>query len=354
MKFNYEKIDEYTLALLYLAAMNDEFGGASAWKSFDWDTMDRLHQKGFISNPKHKAKSVMFSPEGKEKMETLFRKHFAIEEEMPSIVEKIGENTWGFIENESIRNHFSVLHEAEELIEIGNYKQALTIFKKIMQAAPLLVEAYNDYFLCLLYSGKNQQAFNHLKESVSFFLDQLPEELLSNREHKLSWLMLENRPFLRLYGNLANEYYQRNEFQKALDIFDRILSWNPNDNQGFRELKVKICLELNLLDEAEATCDSYQDDYMAGILYGKALVLLMKGESAKAKKHIKHAIAINPEIAKELLKKKHKQPKNYGSGYVIVGGEDEAYEYWINFGKHWENTPGALKLLEEVRNKLKA
>jgi hypothetical protein len=27
------------------------------WKSFDWNAMNRLHEKGFISNPVRKAKS---------------------------------------------------------------------------------------------------------------------------------------------------------------------------------------------------------------------------------------------------------------------------------------------------------
>ncbi len=44
-----------TLALLYLVTSTGEFG-ARAWKGFDWDTMNRLHEKGYISNPKSKAK----------------------------------------------------------------------------------------------------------------------------------------------------------------------------------------------------------------------------------------------------------------------------------------------------------
>lgn len=55
-----EKIDETVLALLYLGVHN----GFRTWKSFDWDAMERLHEKGLISNPVGKAKSVVFSEEG--------------------------------------------------------------------------------------------------------------------------------------------------------------------------------------------------------------------------------------------------------------------------------------------------
>jgi hypothetical protein len=55
MELNQDKIDDVVLALLYLG-LHD---GARAWKSFDWDAMDRLHDKGYISNPQSKAKSVV-------------------------------------------------------------------------------------------------------------------------------------------------------------------------------------------------------------------------------------------------------------------------------------------------------
>ena len=53
MKCDTKKIDEATLALLYLVSWKEGLG-VRAWKSFDWDTMNRLHEKGWISDPKSK------------------------------------------------------------------------------------------------------------------------------------------------------------------------------------------------------------------------------------------------------------------------------------------------------------
>ncbi len=64
MQFDEDKIDEMTLALLYLVMHDESEFGARAWKGFDWDTMNRLHEKGFIANPIGKAKSVGVTPEG--------------------------------------------------------------------------------------------------------------------------------------------------------------------------------------------------------------------------------------------------------------------------------------------------
>ena len=69
------KIDDAALALLYLTMHNDTFG-TRAWKNIDWDVMDRLYEKGYISDPKSKAKSVAVTSEGEKRSEELFNKLF--------------------------------------------------------------------------------------------------------------------------------------------------------------------------------------------------------------------------------------------------------------------------------------
>lgn len=78
MNYNKDKVDDYTLALLYLVTHNREEGyGARAWKGFNWDTMNRLHEKGYISNPVGKTKSVVMAEEGFQKSKELFEKYFS-------------------------------------------------------------------------------------------------------------------------------------------------------------------------------------------------------------------------------------------------------------------------------------
>ena len=74
MNYNIKKIDEATLALLYLVSR--EGPGIRAWKSFDWDTMNRLHEKGWISDPKNKAKSVVLTEKGYRESQELFQRLF--------------------------------------------------------------------------------------------------------------------------------------------------------------------------------------------------------------------------------------------------------------------------------------
>ena len=77
MEYNKDKVDEMVLALMYLTTFKDE-NGMRVWKGLDWDVLDRLHEKGYISNPKSKSKSVSITEEAAKRSEELFTKHFGV------------------------------------------------------------------------------------------------------------------------------------------------------------------------------------------------------------------------------------------------------------------------------------
>ncbi len=81
MTVNKDKIDDMTLALMNLVMWDEGENGARIWKGFDWDTMSRLHEKGFIQNPRGKAKSVYISPEGVKRSQELFKQFFIIQDD---------------------------------------------------------------------------------------------------------------------------------------------------------------------------------------------------------------------------------------------------------------------------------
>jgi Domain of unknown function (DUF6429) len=72
MDYDRDKVDEMVLALLWLTLSAE----GRAWKGLDWEALDRLHTKGYISDPRNKAKSVVLSLEGKQLSRELFERHF--------------------------------------------------------------------------------------------------------------------------------------------------------------------------------------------------------------------------------------------------------------------------------------
>ena len=72
--FDRDKVDEIVLSLMQLT-LHDYY---RAWKEFDWDALDRLYEKGWIENPRNKAKSVALTEEGLARSADLFQRYFGL------------------------------------------------------------------------------------------------------------------------------------------------------------------------------------------------------------------------------------------------------------------------------------
>lgn len=105
MEYDTDKVDQVVLALLSLTLHDVESFGGRAWKGHDWDVLDRLHQKGWISNPATKAQSVVLSPEAIEESKRLFDHFFKapamiVSTDPPSASEHAFADTWHIYEME--------------------------------------------------------------------------------------------------------------------------------------------------------------------------------------------------------------------------------------------------------------
>lgn len=74
MDINDEKLERVVLALFQMNLADDS--GRRAWKSLPWSVMDSLHEKGYISDPAKKSKSVWLTEEGASLSKELFEKLF--------------------------------------------------------------------------------------------------------------------------------------------------------------------------------------------------------------------------------------------------------------------------------------
>jgi len=71
MAFNEERAGDLVLALMHLTLHDD----CRAWKSYDWDVMNSLHERGLISDPRSKAKSVVLTDEGLARSREMYAKY---------------------------------------------------------------------------------------------------------------------------------------------------------------------------------------------------------------------------------------------------------------------------------------
>jgi hypothetical protein len=73
---DHDKLCEAALAILCLTAFTDH-GATRAWKGMDWDLLDALYERGWIHDPRGKAKSIVLTSSGAELAEVVLKRHFA-------------------------------------------------------------------------------------------------------------------------------------------------------------------------------------------------------------------------------------------------------------------------------------
>jgi len=70
-----DKLLEVALGLMFLTVHGDD-AAPRVWKGLDWGILDLLYQRGWITDPRGKAKSVMLTEEGDKLAQRFFEKHF--------------------------------------------------------------------------------------------------------------------------------------------------------------------------------------------------------------------------------------------------------------------------------------
>ena len=262
------------------------------------------------------------------------------------VVTQVGEREWMFEYPRLEWETLEVLHTAIDEWHMGDVGSAEDRYRQLVGDYPEFIDAHHHLALLLGETGRGEEAFQLWQDVVELGLDCLPGEFEMGRD-SLSWLILENRPFLRAYHALGLEYLGRGEVERALEIFNNMLAMNPGDNQGVRALVVDCNFRLDRPADVLAVCDRYPDDGMEQLMYGRALALYQLGRKAEAEEALNQAIEFLPLVAKELAKILHTRPREVRPGYITHGGADQAYYYRAEQGQHWENTPGAIEFVRD-------
>lgn len=264
---------------------------------------------------------------------------------------RVAPREWEFVYP---RTHREIMNEFDsgcELYESGDLVGAEAVFKKMLAQMPDHIEAIHHLAMVLSDRGLSDEARGLWEQAVRIGRKAFPSEF-DTQEDLLEWGWLDNRPFLRALHGLGLACLRAGDVEEALKIFQELLRLNPNDNQGNRVVAGRMLVQLGKLDEALDLYGRYPEDIMPDTLYGRALVLFQMERKREANRALRRAIEDMPLVAKELLKARHRLPKSVIEGSIEVGGADEAYYYWQEWGSLWKETPGALEWLREYYTKI--
>ena len=124
------------------------------------------------------------------------------------------------------------INKANELIEDDDIKGARRILYDLLAEDLRCLDAH----ACLgeIELDRNlQKALRHYEMGVSIAQLSLENE---DPDPVISWLYLENRPFLKCFYGTGVCAWKSGNLRLAKEIFLKLLSYNPRDNQGVRML----------------------------------------------------------------------------------------------------------------------
>ena len=237
------------------------------------------------------------------------------------------------------------LSKAQELMydawERTTSRSRIALARKALTISPLCADAYNLLADEAKTPEEARELYIRAVEAGELALG--PEGFEEFDGH--FWGFLDTRPYMRARHGLAMTLLQLGEEDAALEHFRAMLKLNPNDNQGIRYLLLAGLLRRGDLAGAKALLASYADEWSANWLYTRALIAFREGTGDKPAtlKLLKDARSSNEHVPAILAG--IERPVLNESGYVTMGGPDEATCYVLEFGKAWKDTPGAIAWL---------
>lgn len=221
-------------------------------------------------------------------------------------------------------------------------KQLLAIIKK----CPDHIDALHHLSLIYGETGRDVESYIYAQAAVGVGFQAFPSTF-SWSKSRLEWGFTSNRPFLRAYHNLGLWFFNHKQYDGAIEIFGRLLAVSPNDNLGVRYILPECWFAQDKPELVLAHCKTWSEDCSPEIQYTYCLALVACDQVDAAKKLLTGAIGQFPLVAKELLKTAHRRPKSSFPGTITLGGADQAYDYWHQYGKYWSSSVLAMNLLKE-------
>ena len=246
------------------------------------------------------------------------------------------------------QGHDGALDKAQGIIydawERTTSRSRIMLARKALAISPLCADAYNllaeeagsvaearDLYALGLEAGELALGAEGFQEYAGHF-----------------WGFLETRPYMRARAGLAVALIKLGDEPSAIAHFRAMLKLNPNDNQGIRYLLLGCLLRSDDTAAVKDLLAAHKEDGRPYWLYTRALIAFRDEGATKAKtvRLVRDAWSANQHVPAIL--NGTKPPTVSDSGYVTMGGADEATEYVNNCGPAWHHTPGAVAWLNEL------
>lgn len=216
------------------------------------------------------------------------------------------------------------------------YKAALAA---LIAEHPNFIDAHAHLGFALHEEGKTKRALAACLAAM-----EIGESLLlEDYDGAIEWGWHENRPFLRAAQGVVLCRMALRQKSEAITLMERMLRWNPDDNQGMRYLIGSEALRLGDADTARRWLEAAAPEYPP-CRYDLALLQFRERDPAGAATTLRLAFLENLYIAEALLGTAEPIPLIVWHGSNLAEPE-VAIDYVRRYGDLWTRTPQALAFL---------
>jgi tetratricopeptide (TPR) repeat protein len=221
-------------------------------------------------------------------------------------------------------------------ISIAAYIQKL---KLLVERHPDFIDAHAHLGNALFEEGKSKSALSACLQGAAIGESVIPQDF----QGTIEWGNLDNRPFLRAAHGAALCHLQLGQRQKAVALMEKMLQWNPGDNQGVRYLIGPEYFRLGRTDKAHAIFEA-EAAYYPPYRYELALLLWKAGDRCAAATNLRFGFVENFYIAEMPCGNPEPRPLAIWHGTSFAEPE-VARDYVAHGADLWRRTPDAMAFL---------
>ncbi|MCA9167403.1 MAG: tetratricopeptide repeat protein [Planctomycetales bacterium] len=236
----------------------------------------------------------------------------------PTLV-AVGDGDCEFTEYASFEQS-EVFDETLEVFRMGGYDEAASQLRAFVRRYPFHIDSYHHLGIIETGLGHQNRALKYFETGYRIGLLSIPDNFVG----RLPWICLENRPFLRAAHGYGLALEQKRRHLEAVEIYEQILSLNPNDNQGIRYLLPSLYIRAKAPQKARAALEQHGADGMNS--YTRCLLEIEDGHRVEAIRWLCRGLAHNLHLPDVVLNPSKKLNSRSQLG-VAVGSKEEAMEY---------------------------
>lgn len=223
-------------------------------------------------------------------------------------------------------------------------KPYVTALERLVVREPDFIDGHAHLAFAWYEQGKPKKALEAALIGLGVANRLLPESFQGH----VDWGHLDNRPFLRAMQGAVLAYVRLRRHREAAMLIEKMLAYNPNDNQGVRYLLGSELLRADDHDQAQKVFAAEAEGYPP-YFYELALTHILKGEWIPAATALRRGFCTNPYIAEILGGNPHPQPLAIWHGSTLAEPET-AVDYIEMYGALWRRRPDSLAFVRWLFN----